>query len=210
MQLWKGPLFPFKMVNYSCNWIEMYELRPLKIQTQHCFKCYFSFVWMCSVTSSRKVLKWSSQTLSKLTLCWKSCSSCCLLSTSMAHSLKLKTNGKIENRKRKCSVQWVPNQGTPMPPTPPLALLFLEISILSSQAVIQQAEPPTFPPAPWSSCGWCLQGSSVGELWQVSNSVYLFPRHLLLERSLCFFGIYTFKSKLQKKASLLLLSVATL
>lgn len=97
-----------------------------------------------------------------------------------------------------------------MPPTPPLALPFLETSILSSQAVIQQAEPPTFPPTPWSGCGCHLQGSSVGELWQVSNSIGLFPRHLLLERSLCFFGIYTFKSKLQKKASLSILSVATL
>lgn len=51
-----------------------------------------------------------------------------------------------------------------MPPTPPLALPFLETSILSSQAVIQQAEPPTFPPTPWSGCGCHLQGSSVGEL----------------------------------------------
>lgn len=37
-----------------------------------------------------------------------------------------------------------------------------------------------------------------------------YPRYLLLERSLCFFGIYTFKSKLQKKASVSILSVATL
>lgn len=69
---------------------------------------------------------------------------------------------------------------------------------------------PTLPPAPGRSCGCRLQGSSVGEFWQVSNSIGLFPRHLLLEWSLIFFGIYTFKSKLQKKASPSTLSVATL
>lgn len=67
-----------------------------------------------------------------------------------------------------------------------------------------------FPPAPWSGCGCHSQGSSAKEIWQLSNFIGLIPRYLLLERSLCFFGIYTFKSKLQKKASVSILSLATL
>lgn len=55
---------------------------------------------MSSVTSPGKVLK-VVKLLSKVDLCWESCGSCCLLSTSMVHSLKLKLNGKIENRTEK-------------------------------------------------------------------------------------------------------------
>lgn len=48
------------------------------------------------------------------------------------------------------------------------------------------------------------------EFWQINESIGLNPRYLLPERSFHFFGIYTFKSKLQKKASFSILPVAML
>lgn len=132
-------------VNYICNWTGIWELRPWRIQIQHGSKRYFSFVWMSSVASPGKVLKQSSQTLLKVNFMLEKLRF--LLSSFYFHGsqFKNKINEKIENRtekkRNKCFVQWVPNQGTLIPPSPPLALLFLEASILSSKT-IYHPEPP--------------------------------------------------------------------
>lgn len=72
----------------------------------------------------------------------------------------------------------------------------------------RRASLPFLPSCPmewlWLSLmGFFCRGALTGKQF------YRYPRYLLLERSLCFFGIYTFKSKLQKKASVSILSVAT-
>lgn len=200
-------------MNDVCNWTGIWELRPLRIQIQHGSKCYFSFVWLSSVASPGKVLKRSSQTSLKVNFMLEKLQF--LLSSFYFHGsqFKNKINGKIENiteKKNKCFVQWVPNQDIPISPS--LALLFLEISILSSKTVIYHPEPPYSSPQPRGVAAVFHTGvlPIFRELWQINESVGLSPRYLLPERSFHFFGIYTFKSKLQKKASFSILPVAML
>lgn len=197
-------------MNDVCNWTGIWELRPLRIQIRHGSKCYFSFVWLSSVASPGKVLKRSSQTFLKVNFMLEKLPF--LLSSFYFHGsqFKNKINGKVENitEKNKCFVQWVPNQGIPIRPSLPLALLFLEISILSSKAVIYHPEPP------YSS----LQPHGVAVVFHtgvlpISRELWICgtkPQIPTSRRSFHFFGICTFKSKLQKKASFSILSVALL
>lgn len=67
-----------------------------------------------------------------------------LLSSFYFHGsqLKNKINDKVKNRtEKKCFVQGVPNLGTLIPRSSPVALLFLQTSVLSSKT-IYHPEPP--------------------------------------------------------------------
>lgn len=149
---------------------------------------------MSSVTSPEKVLKQRRQTLSEDNFMLEKLRFFAvffLLPWFTIKNWKLKVKYKIEQKKETlCSVSTQPG--------------CLCASISSSGITFSRNIHPKqpgchwthraslpFPPAPWRLCS---QGSSAGELWQVSNSIGLFPRHLPLERLLLFFGIYTFKS----------------